>query len=419
MHRKEISELVVRLDCGTNYETIYKHFSNGLKLYAIPKKRKIKTAAVVFNAGSCDTEFKLDGGIYSVPLGTAHFVEHRMFEQSYGSVSEKFTELGAESNAFTDSGKTVYYFRTAENFEKCLKLLLDFVQKPYFRNNELETEKKIIASEIKMYADDPAWQSYFAALSALYPNSPVSEEIAGSVESIQKINADTLYTFHKAFYTPENMTVVCAGNVDAERIIKITENGINTENSSMMRINRRYNAVGGTKKVVGSNNVPSYTAAFPANIGCGKIKAGFLYRILGDMLFSESSEAFAEMSGKGFCTEAPAVAYISENGGILTVSGWSKNPEETVKIISRALQNFVYGGRVDSRAFDRAVKRVLGEVMKALDDTHICITAQSEWNKERLTAPEIISMIKSIRERDIYYAAEKTENVCGTGICGK
>ena len=83
-----------------------------------------------------------------------------MFEQSYGSVSEKFTELGAESNAFTDSGKTVYYFRTAENFEQCLKLLLDFVQKPYFRNNELETEKKIIASEIKMYADDPAWQSY-------------------------------------------------------------------------------------------------------------------------------------------------------------------------------------------------------------------------------------------------------------------
>ena len=113
------------------------------------------------------------------------------------------------------------------------------------------------------------------------------------------------------------------------------------------------------------------------------------------------------------------MAYISENGGILTVSGWSENPEETVKIISRALQNFVYGGRVDSRAFDRAVKRVLGEVMKALDDTHICITAQSEWNKERLTAPEIISMIKSIRERDIYYAAEKTENVCGTGICGK
>ena len=72
-----------------------------------------------------------------VPYGTAHFLEHQMFEQPEGNIMERFAELGAEANAFTDSGKTVYYFKTAENFIENFRVLLDFVETPYFEKTKM------------------------------------------------------------------------------------------------------------------------------------------------------------------------------------------------------------------------------------------------------------------------------------------
>ena len=72
---------------------------------------------------------------------------------------------------------------------------------PYF-TDERAKEQGIIAQEIGMIEDDPEWQVYKRMLQALYRESPARIPVAGSVESISRITAETLYRCHKAFYTP-------------------------------------------------------------------------------------------------------------------------------------------------------------------------------------------------------------------------
>ena len=106
----------VSINSSSGCETIHHHLNCGANIYIIPKDRNISIGAIVVNYGSADTEFSYKGKKYSLPLGTAHFAEHQLFEQPYGNVSEDFKNLGAEVNAFTDAGKTVYYFSTANDF---------------------------------------------------------------------------------------------------------------------------------------------------------------------------------------------------------------------------------------------------------------------------------------------------------------
>ena len=208
----------VMLNCPSGCETIHHRLKCGAQIYIIPKNRNISVGAVVIGYGAADREFYYENKYYKVPYGTAHFLEHQMFEQPEGNIMARFAELGAEANAFTDSGKTVYYFKTAENFIENFRALLDFVETPYFEKNSVENEKSIIKNEIAMYDDEPEWKTFFTALKNLWPESPMAQEIAGSAESVEKINADILYASHKAFYTPENMTIICGGDVCADEI---------------------------------------------------------------------------------------------------------------------------------------------------------------------------------------------------------
>ena len=100
--------------------------------------------------------------------GVAHFLEHKMFEMQDGDASDKFSMLGASTNAFTSSSRTAYLFSTATNIDECVELLLDFVQYIYLTNETVEKEKGIITQEISMYDDDADWRSYFGSIANLY-----------------------------------------------------------------------------------------------------------------------------------------------------------------------------------------------------------------------------------------------------------
>lgn len=196
---------------------LVKTLSSGTKCYIIPKAGYLeKQAAICVDFGSIDIE-NTDG---SVPLGTAHFLEHKLFEEEWGDAFSKFSELGADANAFTDFNKTAYYFSCTENFEDNFSLLLSFVQNPYFPEESTQREKGIIGQEITMYDDDPNWVVFFNLLKGMYHNHTVKYGIAGSIESIEKIHGDTLLKCYEAFYTPENMAIVCVGDFDSDKVFE-------------------------------------------------------------------------------------------------------------------------------------------------------------------------------------------------------
>lgn len=207
-------------------ETYYKYtLPNGLKVILFPKPLiKRSYAMLTVKYGSIHQEFKINGSdeIISTPAGVAHFLEHKMFEMPNNvDASNLFAELGADVNAYTSHENTSYYFSTVMNFDKSLELLLDFVQTPYFIENSVEGEKKIIEQEIMSSLDKPSSVCYHGILRNLYEKNKVIDDIGGTKESINLINKDTLQMCYNTFYHPSNMFLVIAGNFDLEKTLDL------------------------------------------------------------------------------------------------------------------------------------------------------------------------------------------------------
>lgn len=170
-----------------NEKMQYTVHSSGLRVYVFPKKGFSKYYAIYGTEyGSVDRVFRVPGEdkMTEVPDGIAHYLEHKMFEEEGGgNAFDRFAETGASSNAFTSFDLTAYLFSCTDKFYENLDILLSFVNKPWFTEENVKKEQGIIGQEIKMYDDDPEWRVFFNTLTAMYHNNPVKIDIAGTVES--------------------------------------------------------------------------------------------------------------------------------------------------------------------------------------------------------------------------------------------
>ncbi len=206
--------------------TIYKHTcKNGLRVYLAPNKN-VKSFYATLNVkfGSNILEYKLDQEQIKIPVGTAHFLEHKVFEQEDGVTPfDYFSALGIDCNASTNNVKTNYLFGGSDHFKKSLNFLLDYVESPYFTDENVEKEKGIISQEILMYEDEPSQKLYNKSLFNTYSKHNVRYSIGGLVKDIKKINKEILMNTYNAFYQPNNMYLVITGNIDPEETIKIVD----------------------------------------------------------------------------------------------------------------------------------------------------------------------------------------------------
>ncbi len=212
-------------DIGESY--IKATLDNGLRIFIL-EKPQYKSSYALFGTkyGSIDTCFNVKGEEISVPEGIAHFLEHKLFESEDGDAFTKFAKTGAYANAFTSFDKTCYLFSCSDNFYENLDILLNFVQSPYFTKETVEKEQGIIGQEIRMYDDSPGWRVMFNMLMAMYHNHPVRIDIAGTVDSIAKIDYNLLFNCYNTFYNPSNMFICIAGNVDTDTCLKQIKSSI-------------------------------------------------------------------------------------------------------------------------------------------------------------------------------------------------
>ncbi|MFA5603598.1 MAG: pitrilysin family protein [Bacilli bacterium] len=223
-----------KLDLDLYYEKL----DNGLEVYIVPKSN-VNNIHVTFSTkyGSKHSEFVPFNSkkMMKVPDGIAHFLEHKLFEQKDGTDPFTFyTERGADANANTSNHKTTYLFSGSTNVIENLNYLLDFVQDPYFTDENVSKEKGIIEQEIKMYADNPFYVIYEKSLYNSFHKNPIRIPIAGTVKSINMITKEVLYLCYNTFYHPSNMFVVVTGNVEPDSIMKVIK-----QNQSKKEISKK------------------------------------------------------------------------------------------------------------------------------------------------------------------------------------
>ena len=213
-------------------QVVYKELlDNGLQIYLVPytnKKNYFITYATRF--GSDVLEYLSNDKTSKPPLGIAHFLEHKMFEQEDGvDPFTYFSKTGTDSNASTSFDSTQYLCYGTNNFKDNLRYLLSFVNKPYYTEENVNKEKGIIAEEIKMYEDMPDFKLEMKLREAIYKNSARRIDIAGTVEEINKITKEDLYSCYNSFYVPNNMFVLIAGNFDVDTAKRVIEDELSSK----------------------------------------------------------------------------------------------------------------------------------------------------------------------------------------------
>ena len=360
-------------------EKVYiEKLKNGLTIMIIPKEG-IKKKYIIWGThyGSNDSKFYVPGEeqVTEVPKGVAHFLEHKMFEQENGRNSlDVLSSLGVNANAYTTNTHTAYLYECTENFYEALDEFMDYVQHPYFTDENVEKEKGIIGQEIMMYDDYPEWRVYLNALEAMYHNHPVKLDITGTIETISHIDKDILYKCYNTFYNPSNMCLVVCGDFIPDEILKEIENRLIDKKASG-EIKRVYENEEDTivkpkveKKMEVS--IPLYAIGIKCNPPKQKekVKTHIAIEILLNMIIGESSKLYQELYKEGIILGMPSFEYeFTDDYAHILISGSSRNPEKLYSKIVEQFEEFKQN-EINKEDFERTKKMIYGDYIKEYND---------------------------------------------------
>ena len=357
-------------------EKVYiEKLENGLTVMIIPKKG-IQKKYVIWgtNYGSNDSKFIVPGEDVEteVPKGVAHFLEHKMFEQKNGTNSlDTLTALGAEANAYTTNDHTAYLFECTENFYPALDELMDYVQHPYFTDQNVEKEKGIIGQEIMMYDDYPEWRVYLNALEAMYHEHPVKLDITGTIETISHIDKEILYKCYNTFYNPSNMAMVVCGDFEPEKLLEEIKKRL-IDKKGNGEIKRIY--PNEEETIVKSNITKNMDVSQPIFVFGIKdkpvekkelVKKHIAIEILLNMIIGKSSKLYKKLYDEGLLFSVPSLDYEFSRGyAHILITGQSPNPEEVYKRFKEEIVNL----KIETQEFQRIKKRIYGEYVTEFND---------------------------------------------------
>ena len=391
----------VKYNEKVNERIYFKRLSNGMKCYIIPKQGYVEKQAMLgVNYGSVDYVFSTDGKDYVQPAGVAHFIEHKMFDNKEVNVFERFMDLKASVNAFTNFTSTAYYFSSSDNFYECLKLLLGFVGRPHFTDENVEKEKPIIAQEIEMYEDNPFWVMYFNLLGVLYEENPIRQKIAGSVEGIQEISPEILYQGYNAFYRPENMVLCCVGEVDPERAAEAAENCVAI--GKPMDAERSYGqepeavAVRHSEKSMALAR-PMFQLGFKdTDFDTEYAERVISTKILLDVLFGDSSAFFERIYSEGLIDGPFALEYAASSFyGTAVCSNSANNPREARDSVLCEIDRAKVDG-LDEKRFEQIRRKHLGRFIRSLNSIESVSHGQMELAFRGLDLFDILQTYQSV-----------------------
>lgn len=397
---------IEKLDLPLYYEKL----ENGLDVYIIPKNN-VNNIYTTFSTkyGSNQIEFIPinEKKMTKVPLGIAHFLEHKLFEQSDGIDPFTFySERGCDANANTSQFKTTFLFSGPSFVYENLEYLLDYVQSPYFTDENVEKEKGIIIQEIKMYQDDPGSVLFESIIKNTFVNHPMKEPIIGNIESVISTTKEDLYTCYNTFYHPSNMFVVITGNVEPDKIIetiKINQNKKDYKNSKEIK-QKKYEE---PNKVAMEHEEVSLNVAINKSAIAYKIKIEdidnlyeyLLYLItFFDIKFGGTSLFTNNLIKDKIINNDLFIDFTNvDKHAVVIISGTSKQPNELLNKIKEEVKDI----KVSQEEFERKKKTLLSSLIYMSDNifslNHLIMNSIIKYGKFN---PKRYEIIKNLNYND-------------------
>ena len=156
--------------------------------------------------------------------GASHFLEHLLFKGSEKlsarQVSEIFDAIGAESNAFTSKESTCYWARLLDqDLATGFDVLSEMIQRPAFRQKEIDAERQVVIEEINMNEDDPDDVAFENFSTAVFVDHPLEAPVLGTRDSIRAMTRDNIHGYWNRRYGAGSMVVAAAGSIEHDRVV--------------------------------------------------------------------------------------------------------------------------------------------------------------------------------------------------------
>ena len=202
--------------------------ANGVQVLTekIPHVRSVAVGVWV-DVGSRDEE--------DSQAGVTHFIEHLMFKgtgrRSAKGIAEELDAVGGQLNAFTTKEYTCYYARVLdEHMPLAVDLLGDMLFHSRFDAADIDRERNVILEEIKMYEDAPDELVHDVFAGTIWHSHPLGRPIIGDQETVGSFAREDLLRFYDKYYSPSNIIVAAAGNLDRERLLELVDSTFNRIN---------------------------------------------------------------------------------------------------------------------------------------------------------------------------------------------
>ncbi|EEI23866.1 MAG: pitrilysin family protein [Lentilactobacillus hilgardii] len=401
-----------------NEQLFVEKLENGLTVYLQPKKGFEKSIAILgVNYGSVDTDFSINGTPVSQPAGIAHFIEHKMFDKKDYDVFELFNKTGASANAYTSFTKTNYLFSTTEDLRDNLLILLDFVQKPYFTTEKIEREKGIIDQEINMYLNDPDNRIYFQTIQDLYPQSPLSEDIAGTVDSVSKITLADVQRAYETFYRPDNMSLFITGRVNPEETLSWIKENQRQKSWSVPAVIERnlvFPTVANDKinKYQMAISRPKASIGIRGNDSVPRGREGLAYEIaislVLDLFFSETAEDYTQLYQDGVLDDSFSWEFENERGFHFAIlNGDTNKPQDFIDKLLKIIRQIPKKLSGMSSEFELQKKELLGNYIEMMDSEEAISGQFDGFLSEPLTIYDEVGILDSLTlEQTVAFAEQ-------------
>jgi predicted Zn-dependent peptidase len=330
--------------------------------------------------------------------GVSHFIEHLLFKgtASYTAleIAEIFDELGGELNAATSREHTVVYSRVPDvHVETALDVMSDMVFAPRFV--DLDSEREVVLEEIAMYEDTPQELVHDLIGEAVFGRHALGRPVIGTAEVISTVTPRAIKAYHHAFYTPANIVVAAAGNVDHDRLVALVEAAVERRVEAPPAKARKRPALGRAPKP-GLRFQRKDTEQYHVCLGATGVSrsderrfaASILDAVLGGSASSRLFQEIREKRGMAYAVYSFLSQYADTGQIGVYVGTREDNLLGALEIAVEQIAD-IAGGNLPDRELNRAKENLKGRVVLSMESTS---TRMNRLGKSLVTGSEILSV---------------------------
>jgi len=354
--------------------------------------------------------------------GICHFIEHAVFKgterRTARDIAVESDRLGGNLDAFTTHEMTGFALKVADkSLPEAFDLLADLLANPRFDQNDLDREQKVILEEMKMVEDTPDELLGELFNAAYFPGHPLGRPIEGTEETISSFDQNTISTFHAQEFSPTNLVVAAAGNVEHERLLELVENSFGNSGN---------NAETNRSELVEQSPTPAapilieqkkeleqahlvLAAPWPDAKHSDRYAASLLASVVGGGTSSRLWQTIREERGLAYSVGAGGSTF-SDVGVFTIYAGTSPQHLDEVVDLSLAEMRRVVSETVSDEELKLAKDQALSSILLGLESSSARVSAlarQEIIHGRRISPEETIARIEAVNSDDLQRVARR------------